>query len=545
MKRLFLPAAILAALACASCASKSSTPEALAPEQGKMVVYQMMVRLFGNDNTSNIYNGTREQNGCGRMSDITPEALQSIRRLGANYVWYTGIIQQATKTDWSAEGLPLQTADVVKGQAGSPYAICDYYAVSADIAERVSTRMEEFEALVKRTHEAGLKVVMDFVPNHVAREYRSVVKPEVSLGVSDNTAVQFDPQNNFYYFPEESLDWGLYMERPAKVTGNDVFHSAHPSEDDWYETVKLNYGVEYMADGSRVKHFDPIPSTWQKMTDILLYWASKGVDAFRCDMSEMVPSEFWHYGIGRVKEQYPEVLFIAEIYNPRVYEEYIVEGGFDYLYDKVELYDSIRSVVEGRRPVDAIEACLTLPTYTNEKVAGHMLNFLENHDEQRVASTFFGGSAQAGIPALYVSALINGNPYMQYFAQELGEDAPDAEGYQGADGRTTIFDYWGLERQKVWKQCGWDETRLPEQYRLIRQRYEEVLHLAQCPAAVSGKTIDLTTDEMRQARVFAFERVTDEGEHLTVVANFGDEPFAARLNDQDIQVPAHDAVTIE
>ena len=545
MKRLFLPAAILAALACASCASKSSTPEALTPEQGKMVVYQMMVRLFGNDNTSNIYNGTREQNGCGRMSDITPEALQSIRRLGANYVWYTGIIQQATKTDWSAEGLPLQTADVVKGQAGSPYAICDYYAVSADIAERVSTRMEEFEALVKRTHEAGLKVVMDFVPNHVAREYRSVVKPEVSLGVSDNTAVQFDPQNNFYYFPEESLDWGLYMERPAKVTGNDVFRSARPSEDDWYETVKLNYGVEYMADGSRQKHFDPIPSTWQKMTDILLYWASKGVDAFRCDMSEMVPSEFWHYGIGRVKEQYPEVLFIAEIYNPRVYEEYIVEGGFDYLYDKVELYDSIRSVVEGRRPVDAIEACLTLPTYTNDKVATHMLNFLENHDEQRVASAFFGGSPQAGIPALYVSALINGNPYMQYFSQELGEDAPDAEGYQGADGRTTIFDYWGLERQRAWKAVGWDESRLPEQYRLIRQRYEEVLHLAQCPAAVSGKTVNLTTAEMRQARVFAFERVTDEGEHLTVVANFGDEAFAGRLNDQDIQVPAHDAVTIE
>ena len=544
MKKYFIPAALLAILACTACSkTNDSAPEEEA--QGKMVVYQMMVRLFGNDNTTNAFNGTREQNGCGRMSDITPEALQSIRRLGANYVWYTGILQQATKTDWSAQGLPPQTADVVKGNAGSPYAICDYYAVSPDIADAVQTRMEEFEALVQRTHDAGLKVVMDFVPNHVAREYHSLLCPEgtTGLGAEDDPTKAFDAQNNFYYFPGETLTWGGYTEAPAKVSGNDVFGSVTPSEWDWYETVKLNYGVEYLPDGSRVEHFDPIPSTWQKMTDILLYWAGKGVDAFRCDMSEMVPSAFWHYGIGRVKEQHPGVLFIAEIYNPKVYQEYIVEGGFDYLYDKVELYDSIRSVVEGRRPVDAIEACLTLPTYQNAEVAGHMLNFLENHDEQRIASQQFGRSAQAGIPALYVSALINGNPYMQYFAQELGEDAPDAEGYQGADGRTTIFDYWGLERQRTWKQCGWDESKLPAEMLALRRRYEEVLHLAQRPAVLHGQTIDLTDEAMRQARVFAFQRrEADGGDVLTVVANFGDEVFTGRVNNEDVEVGAHDGV---
>ncbi len=544
MKKLLLPTALLAALACTACSSKTAGPEAQTEAEGKMVVYQMMVRLFGNDNTTNTFNGSREQNGCGRMSDITTEALQSIRRLGANYVWYTGILQQASKTDWSAQGLPKQTADVVKGNAGSPYAICDYYAVSPDIADNVATRMEEFEALVQRTHDAGLKVVMDFVPNHVAREYHSLLCPEgtTDLGAEDKREVAFDAQNNFYYFPGETLQWAAYTESPAKVSGNDVFASVTPSEWDWYETVKLNYGVEYLADGTRVKHFDPIPSTWLKMTDILLYWAQKGVDAFRCDMSEMVPSEFWHYGIGRVKEQHPDVIFIAEIYNPKVYEEYIVEGGFDYLYDKVELYDSIRSVVEGRRPVDAIEACLSLPTYLNGKVAGHMLNFLENHDEQRIASQEFGRSAQAGIPALYVSALINGNPYMQYFAQELGEDAPDAEGYQGADGRTTIFDYWGLERQKTWKQCRWDETKLPAEMLALRRRYEEVLQLAQRPAVLHGETIDLTDDAMRQARVFAFQRKMDGGDALTVVANFGEEEFAGRVNNEDVEVKGHDAV---
>lgn len=538
MNKFKFGAAILLAFASTAC-SHHAQETSIETEAQKPVIYQILVRVFGNENTSNIVNGTRDQNGCGRMSDITSEALQSIKRLGANYVWYTGIIQQASKTDWSAEGLPVQTPDVVKGNAGSPYAICDYYAVSADIADNVSTRMEEFEALVKRTHDAGLKVVIDFVPNHVAREYRSVVRPEISLGVSDDTSVAFSNQNNFYYFPGETLQWGSYTETPAKVSGNDVFANVTPSEYDWYETVKLNYGVEYKADGERIKHFDPIPSTWDKMTDILLYWADKGVDAFRCDMSEMVPYEFWQYGIGKVKQQHPDILFIAEIYNPKVYEDYIVTGGFDYLYDKVELYDSIRSVVEGRRPVDAIEACLTLPTYSNEKVAGHMLNFLENHDEQRIASDFFGKDPQSGIPALYVSALINSNPFMVYFAQELGENSMDEEGYQGADGRTTIFDYWGLERMRAWKSANWNEKELLNDYLKVRLRYEEVLRLAQTPAVVEGDTQDITTPEMREAQVFAFVR-SNGTDKLTVVANFGSEPFTFEGH----TVPAKDAIAL-
>lgn len=537
-------ALICAVFFLSSCSSHNTPSGSENNSDGKIVIYQMMVRLFGNDNTTNVINGTREENGCGRMSDITAEALQSIRRLGANYVWYTGIIQQASKTDWTSAGLPKQSEDVIKGNAGSPYAICDYFAVSADIADNVETRMEEFDALVKRTHDAGLKMIIDFVPNHVAREYHSLLCPEgtTDLGANDNTEVAFDSQNNFYYFPGETLTWQNYKETPAKVSGNDVFGSVTPAEWDWYETVKLNYGVEYKSDGSRVNHFDPIPSTWIKMTDILLYWASKGVDAFRCDMSEMVPNEFWHYGISKVKEQFPDILFIAEIYNPKVYEDYIVTGGFDYLYDKVELYDSIRAVVEGRRPISAIETCLDLPTYTNEKVASHMLNFLENHDEQRIASEFFGKNPQAGIPALYVSALINSNPFMVYFSQELGENAPDEEGYQGADGRTTIFDYWGLERQKIWKNANWDEKQLPAGLKNLRDRFETVFQLAQIPAAVEGKTVNITDDIMRDAGVFAFQRRTDSGEQLTVVANFSDNDFIGRVNNEDIEVKAHDAI---
>ena len=276
MRNKTLLAALCASIALVGCTSQNSPAQSDETTEGKIVVYQMMVRIFGNDNTSNIINGTREENGCGRMSDITAEALQSIRRLGANYVWYTGILQQASKTDWSAQGLDTQTADVVKGNAGSPYAICDYYAVSPDIADNVATRMEEFDALVKRTHDAGLKMVIDFVPNHVAREYHSLLRPEGTqdLGAGDNTDVTFDAQNNFYYFPGETLTWQNYQETPAKVSGNDVFNSVTPAEWDWYETVKLNYGVEYKEDGTRVNHFDPIPSTWDRSwTSLRRPWA--------------------------------------------------------------------------------------------------------------------------------------------------------------------------------------------------------------------------------------------------------------------------------
>ncbi|MBO7378228.1 MAG: hypothetical protein J6U31_00535, partial [Bacteroidales bacterium] len=307
--------ALLAYSGCSETAPEKKISES-SDESPKIVIYQMLVRVFGNTNTTNVYNGTRAQNGCGHMSDVSSEALQSIKRLGCNYVWYTGIIQQATKTDWSEYGIPRQHPAVVKGNAGSPYAITDYYAVSAELADSVPARNEEFVELVNRTHEAGLKVIIDFVPNHVARQYHSVCCPEgtVDLGSGDKTEYAFNLHNNFYYFPGQTLKWtevsnesekagqnmgNAYVETPARVTGNNVFGSVTPSVDDWYETVKLNYGIEFKPDGSQVKTWldkdgstRVIPATWTQMSDILLYWCGKGVDGFRCDVSEMVPVEF-------------------------------------------------------------------------------------------------------------------------------------------------------------------------------------------------------------------------------------------------------------
>ena len=558
--------ALLAYSGCSETAPEKKISES-SDESPKIVIYQMLVRVFGNTNTTNVYNGTRAQNGCGHMSDVSSEALQSIKRLGCNYVWYTGIIQQATKTDWSEYGIPRQHPAVVKGNAGSPYAITDYYAVSAELADSVPARNEEFVELVNRTHEAGLKVIIDFVPNHVARQYHSVCCPKgtVDLGSGDKTEYAFNLHNNFYYFPGQTLKWtevsnesekagqnmgNAYVETPARVTGNNVFGSVTPSVDDWYETVKLNYGIEFKPDGSQVKTWldkdgstRVIPATWTQMSDILLYWCGKGVDGFRCDVSEMVPVEFWNYGISRVKEKYPNTLFIAEIYNPKAYLEYIETGGFDYLYDKVEMYDSLRAVVEGKRDILAIQHCAESPTIRNPKIHKHRLHFLENHDEQRVASKFFGHSAQAGIPALYISVLLNNNPFLIYFGQELGEESMDNEGFNGADGRTTIFDYWGLETMKTWHEANWDESKLPLSYRNIRNRYEEVFRLAQLPVIRNGACIDITTPEMIKANVFGFRRKAGAQE-LTVFCNFGDEPFEYRHKRETYKVKAHDAIAI-
>lgn len=503
----------------------------------KILIYQALVRLFGNNNPACIPNGTIEQNGCGKMSDFDEVALRAIRQLGCNYIWYTGLLQQASVTDYSAYGIPTQNPQVLKGKAGSPYAITDYYSVSCDLADDPARRMEEFDALVARTHSVGMRLLIDFVPNHVARQYKSVTKPKgvADLGEGDNAGYQFSPQNNFYYMHEPlHLDHvgqeGNYEEFPAKASGNDVFH-AWPNRNDWYETVKLNYGVDYQGGGRNC--FEPIPNTWQKMLDILLYWASKGVDGFRCDMVFMVPVDFWHWAIPQVKEQYPNVIFIAEIYDPAIYRSYLHYGHFDYLYDKVGLYDTLRAIVEGRESATAI----THRWQEVQDIQGQLLNFMENHDEQRIASDFFAGDARKGFPAVAVSCLLNTNPFMLYFGQELGERGMDEEGFSGRDGRTTIFDYWSLKSMRSWMGAkkNWRRTSPSKEARELRELYIKMFDVA-CnnPAFVRGSMYDLTycnhqNPGINVHRQFAFFRNYTR-EVVLVVVNFDGEEKQLSIN---------------
>ncbi len=506
----------------------------------KIIIYQVLPRLFGNDNRTCQPSGTKQVNGCGKLDDFTPRALDQIRSLGATHIWYTGVIEHATQTDYSLHGIRADHGAVVKGLAGSPYAIRDYYDVDPDLATSIPARMAEFEALVRRSHEACLRVIIDFVPNHVARQYHSDVRPDdaIDFGTADDTSLAFSPQNNFYYIPGQELriqgiDQQDYHEMPARATGNDQF-TAQPTRDDWYETVKLNYGVDYLD--NRTPHFDPVPRTWKMMLHILQYWASKGIDGFRCDMAEMVPVEFWRWAITQVKAQHPEIIFIAEIYNPQAYATYIQQGHFDYLYDKVGMYDCLRAITEGRQPAMDI----TQQWQQTDSLRPHMLYFLENHDEQRLASDFFAGDAEKGRPAMIVATCLGTNPTMLYFGQELGERSMDTEGFSGRDGRTTIFDYWMLDKIRRWRNGGrFDNRQLTPDEVSLQQFYSRLLNLANSePALREGEMYDLMYANLRNpnfnpGKQFAFVRRLGN-EIVLCVVNFDDQDATV-----GIDIPEH------
>ncbi len=520
--------------------------DAMSTAPKKIVVYQMMTRLFGNKKQVNQPYGTLEQNGVGKFADINEKALNEIKNLGITHVWYTGVIEHAVLTDYRSFGIPLDDADVVKGRAGSPYAIKDYYDVNPDLAIDVSHRLEEFDQLVARTHQAGLKVIIDFVPNHVARSYRSDARPEGAsdLGEGDDTSLRFSPNNNFYYLPGESFvvpsayvalgndnvfptKDGKFDEVPAKATGNDKF-SATPDVNDWFETVKLNYGVD--VENGNKKYFEPIPSTWIKMKDILVYWVHRQVDAFRCDMAEMVPVEFWHWAIPQIKAINPNIIFIAEIYNPKAYRDYIVTGRFDFLYDKVQLYDTLRKLISHRgstRDLQIIQESL-------QGINANMLHFLENHDEQRIASTQFAGDPFKAVPAMVISATIDQGPVMIYFGQEVGEPGLGAEGFQGDDGRTTIFDYWGVPEHQKWMNDGrFDGGQLSSRQKELRQFYVRLLNLVQSnEAIVSGDYFNITPQNLENSNIdeqVALYLRAGKEEKLLVVAGFNDQSKSIKI----------------
>ena len=513
-------------------------------QEKKFFIYQLLPRLIGNSVSRNLFSGTIDENGCGKFNDITENLLRKLKNNGYTHVWYIGILAHASTTDYTAFGIPKEFPEIIKGKAGSPYAVRDYFDVDPDLAMNISDRMSEFEELVIRTHKAGLKVIIDFVPNHVARNYRSVSKPHeiVDFGEDDDTSVAFSAQNNFYYLPGHHLDIQLppdkmihftYREYPARVTGNDCF-TATPTQFDWYETIKLNYGVDYM-NGNRT-HFTPIPDTWKKMKAILLFWAEKEVDGFRCDMAEMVPLEFWQWVVPQIKEKSPKIIFLAEIYNPSAYRDYLENNIFDYIYDKVGLYDVLRDVACGYRPSSDI-------TFTLNNVGDiqhKMLNFMENHDEQRIASDYFLKEGENGKAAMIVTCSINSNPVMVYAGQELGERGMEEEGYSGKNGRTTIYDYWSVDTLHRWKNNGkWNNKRLTKKEKELQHFYKRLLTVCNVEDSITrGKFYDLMPEnydnkEFDSTRLFAFLRGYEK-ELLLVVANFDHE-----VNECTVHIPPH------
>ncbi len=493
------------------------------PDQ-RLIIYQVFPRILTNTNTACIPWGTLGQNGSGKFADFTPEVLGKIAELGVNAIWYTGVLEMATMSDFSVFGIEPDNQHVVKGQAGSPYAIKDYYDVDPALAVDVARRLEEFDALVERTHKAGMKVLIDFVPNHTARQYRSDKAPAgvEPFGASDDTTVRFSPANDYYYVTNQQFAPQVdissppaYVEFPAKVTGNDCF-TAFPSANDWYETVKLNYGRDYESGQT---HFYPIPKLWEKMVHILSYWLARGVDGFRCDMVHMVPLEFWHWALHTVRKEYREAIFIGEIYDIGQYRPYLQHGGFDYLYDKVGLYDTIVGIERHGYSTARLTGCWQ----SLEGISDRMLNFLENHDEVRYGSPAFGGNPLNVTPALVVSAMFSSGPYMIYYGQEVGECGQEAEGFSGLNDRTTIFDYWSYESMR--RLLG---GSLTSQQHWLRELYRRVLSMCNTQPALRGNFFDLMYVNLSRPGFnphtqFAFMRAA-ETQTLLIVANFADIP---------------------
>ncbi|MEN8124289.1 MAG: alpha-amylase family glycosyl hydrolase [Bacteroidota bacterium] len=541
-----------------SCTKKSEEPMVQKQENDhKKVVYQVFTRLFGNENTTNKPWGTIEENGVGKFNDFTDKALQEIKNLGVTHIWYTGVLHHAMVTDYTAYGISNDDPDVVKGRAGSPYAVKDYYNVDPDLAVDAAKRMEEFEDLIQRSHKNNLKVIIDIVPNHIARKYESTNNPEGvnDFGTNDNKNVEYDKNNNFYYVIGESFkapNWkngykplggennvlvdGKFEENPAKWTGNGS-RLAQPDSNDWYETVKINYGIK--PDGSKdfeeiPKEFEnknykehyafwegkDVPDSWKKFKDITLFWIDKGVDGFRYDMAEMVPVEFWSYMNSSIKMKNPEAFLLAEVYNPALYRPYIYLGKMDYLYDKVAFYDSIKHIVKGYGWTDHI------PKVQEElaDIEHQMLHFLENHDEQRLASPDFAGFAENGKPSMVVSTTISTSPTMIYFGQEVGESGAENAGF-GSPTRTSIFDYIGVPHHQRWmNHKKFDGGQLSEDEKELRNFYKRLLNFTINSSALMGDYREIhyynrDHTENYNHRVFSFVRWSED-EKLIIISNF-------------------------
>jgi glycosidase len=518
-----------------------------AQSSNKLTIYQLLPRLFGNANTTNKFYGSIEENGCGKLNDINTTALTEIKKMGFTHVFYCGVIEHATMTDYTKFGIKLDDPDVVKGRAGSPYAVKDYYDIDPDLAVDVNHRIGEFEELVKRTHDNGLKVIIDFVPNHVARTYASDAKPEGvrDIGQDDDNTKAFSPENDFYYICGQSfvvpqgynpggdgftspLKDGKFGEHPAKATGNAF--TAAPSINDWFETVKLNYGLDCLANYK--PYYDPIPPLWNKLYDILDYWSNKGVDGFRCDMIEHVQVEFWGWLIPKLKTAHPDLIFIGEAYEVGQYHKYINEGKFDYLYDKSGLYDALKKLSKSEWGAST----WSINNVWNNETKGideHMLRFMENHDEERITHHVFAGNPWYAVPGMIVTATLNTGPVMIYSGQEVGEPGNGSMGF-GGDTRTSIFDYCGVPEHQKWLNNGkYDGGQLSEEQKNLRNFYSKLLNITINNEALNtGEFYELmVANEHQQGfnqNLYIYLRYTDK-QRVLVVANFN-------RGEQNIQV---------
>lgn len=561
-----------ATLLCALVVTMSMTR--LAAESSRPVIYQLFVRTFGNTNETRKTNGTLAENGCGKFNDISEKALESLKEMGFTHIWLTGVLEQASGTSYPNR--PADEPDILKGIAGSPYAIRDYFDVCPDYASNPDRRLEEFKALLDRCRVRGLKVIIDFVPNHVARSYQSDIRPESSFGSDDDRNVFFHRDNHFYYLRPEHDGGGPPLKLPTahlpncdgsfsgetgfgRVTGNNVISWA-PSINDWYETVKLNYGHDFTTgratSGLPKADAAPtdVPKTWRTMDEIIGYWQAMGVDGFRVDMAHMVPMEFWRWSVKRARERRGDVFFCAEAYDNdpakltdgHVLDE-LLAAGFDAVYD-----DPAYDVLEGLYDAGKWANDLGAITFTGDRFH-QSLRYGENHDEVRLASPkeWGGLGMKVGRPVSAVLYAMGRGPVMVYNGQEVGEPAAGTEGFGGDDARTTIFDYWSMPEFTKWVNGRkFDGGKLSDEQKSLRSWYGKLLHTIQQPAFVAGEFYGLNHANQGNPGfgrlggetasghwLYAFLRHDSRsGQSFLVVANFNGSHVLQRPK---VEIPDH------
>lgn len=518
------------------------------------VIYQLFVRLFGNTNETRKPNGTIAENGCGKFADVNETALSSLKEMGFTHIWLTGVIEQASGTEYACR--PADDRDILKGEAGSPYAIRDYFDICPDYAVDPLRRREEFRELVERCHAQGLKVLMDFIPNHVSRCYASDVHPEHTFGEGDDREVFFARDNHYFYLRPEDAGDGPPLRLPGsgdgffgpeaefgKVTGNNAI-TWKPSVNDWYETVKLNYGHDFTT-GRDTSHLpgedavpEEVPKTWRTMDEIIAYWQGFGVDGFRADMAHMIPIPFWRWAVMRARARQPEVFFTGEAYDGdpmkltdgNVLDE-LLEAGFDAVYDK-DGYDVLEGIYEHGKWANDLDG------FNLDGIRLHRsLRFAENHDEIRLAcpEVWGGHGMMVGKPVSAVLFARSRGPILVYNGQEIGEAAGDEAGFSKDHKRTTIFDYWSMKEFVKWVNGGrYDGGLLSEPQKELRGWYGKLLNVLSAPGFVHGELYGLNffnrdnesfgRDEGETVSghwLYAFLRHDAEsGQSFLVVANF-------------------------
>jgi glycosidase len=511
-------------------------------------IYELFVRLFSNINEYRKPNGTLAENGCGKFNGITNHAIAGIAEMGFTHIWLMGVVRHATTTSYESIGLPADDTDLMKGLAGSPYAQKDLFDVAPDLAVDPTRRLQEFRELIDRIHRHGLKVIIDLVANHVSRAYKSQVRPELNFGINDDTSRFFHPDNNFFYLNSSAEGGGPPLKLPmgstckikgdcdglfpaemttGKVTGNNRITWA-PGINDWYETVKLNYGFDFSGRTQPSRRFphvhapdEPIPDTWRKIDAAVSYWQELGVDGFRCDMAHMIPPEFWNWCISRARNRDAEVLFMAEAYNDSLVVSTtdpevlalagdllyygLLAAGFNAVYGH-DTYGAVKGIYDGPKWANDIDA-----TIRSDFISGGNVFYAENHDEVRLASH----NAWAGIGSevgRVVSAVLFGlsrGPILFYNGQEVGEGAHDAEGFSAADGRTTIFDYWSMPELCKWVNGhAYDGGKLSDAQRELRNYYTRLIHLCGESAFRDGQFFGLNGANLNNP---AYGRVDGEG----------------------------------